>query len=142
MAYKVKVVKKRPDYRVFIDLLYGFEHNVDTDGDSIPVNSRSWTFLYIKDRMSNEPFVLINVENLDTSMFEIKSASKRLEELSALYLFEYCGSSIEHDGEKIRRETILKMKEIYQTELDRAYSSIWHYSSDKTPYPNLESYKR
>ena len=138
MGYQVQVAKNRPDFRVFIDLLYGFEHNVDTDGDSMPVNSREWTFLYIKDRMSQESSVWITGEKSIPAIFEIKSESRRLEELSALYLFEYCGSQMEHDGEVIQVDSIPGLREQYQTELSRAYHSIWHHSNDKNPYPNLE----
>ena len=55
----VKVNQSRPDFRVFIDLLYGYGHNVDTDGDSFRPESREWKYLYIKDRESDEPPVSI-----------------------------------------------------------------------------------
>ena len=55
----VKVNQSRPDFRVFIDLLYGYGHYVDTDGDSFRPESREWKYLYNKDRESDEPPVSI-----------------------------------------------------------------------------------
>jgi len=46
--YKVKIENERLDFRVFIDLLYGQNKNIDSDGDSNPVYSRNWTDLYVK----------------------------------------------------------------------------------------------
>lgn len=40
--FTVTVRKPRPDFRVFIDLLFGPGWNVDTDGDADPVWSRDW----------------------------------------------------------------------------------------------------
>lgn len=53
--YTVTIVRDRPDFRCFLDLLYGTGRDVDTDGDSFPVSSRSWTYFYVKDRESEDP---------------------------------------------------------------------------------------
>ncbi len=87
--WRYLVKKPRPDFRVFIDLLYGFKHNVDTEGDSDFVASREWRDLYIKDRESNDPPVEIFSEEIEPLGFEVKSKSNRLEELAALYLYIY-----------------------------------------------------
>jgi len=135
--YKITVTKNRPDFRVFIELLYSQEHNVDTDGDAIRVNSRSWTYLYIKDRMSDDPSDVIEAQDNDPSTFRVESESKKLAELTAIYLFDYCGSSIEYDGEKLDGAVIDELRRKYAKEISQAQSSIWHRSTDKTPYPNL-----
>ena len=49
--HTISVIGDRPDFRVFVDLLFGAEHNVDSDGNSCPFNSRAWTCLYISDRI-------------------------------------------------------------------------------------------
>ena len=136
--YKITVIRDRPDFRVFIDLLYSQEHNVDTDGDAIPVNSRNWTYLYIKDRMSDDPSVEIVAQHNDLSTFEVKSKSKKLAELTAIYLFDSCGSAIEYDGKPLDKTVIDELHREYDKELTKAQNSIWHRSTDKTPYPNLE----
>ena len=83
--YRVTIIKDRPDFRVFIDLLFGAHRNVDTDGDSNPVNSRTWSYLYITDREGDAPFVKITGYDLNPDIFEVESASIELEELHNLF---------------------------------------------------------
>lgn len=83
--HTVNIVRNRPDFRCFIDLLYGRDRNVDTDGNSYPVNSRLWTRLYIRDRESNAPCVEISATKTDPAIFSITSDSPELEELAAVY---------------------------------------------------------
>src|SRR5688572_10734755 len=104
--HRVQVNGDRPDFRVFTDLLYGAGRNVDTDGDSHPVDSRTWTWLYIADRQRGAACVEIGASEKDPSIFEIQSSSAELEELASLYLFLYCGTSLArgeraHDPEEI-----------------------------------------
>ena len=136
---KVKVIKERPDFRVFIDLLYGFGHHVNTEGDSYSVISRTWCDLYIKDRQSNDPFVSMYAEPAKELVFYIESASKRLMELSAIYLFLYCGETIEDEQGKFTEDQIYDLMDTYDKEIQRAENSIWHQSSGKNPYPNLDN---
>jgi hypothetical protein len=135
--YCISVNKNRPDYRVFIDLLYGAKRNVDTDGDSNPVNSRTWSYLYIADRESDDPSVEIGVSEKDKGVFEVRSGSEELEALAALYLFLYCGASIKLGDCNLNQDEIEKLKERYATQLQRAEKSIWHHSSNEKPYPNI-----
>ena len=81
--YRVTVDRDRPDFRVFIDLLYGADRNVDTEGNSIPVNSRTWTYLYIKDRESDEPSMEISLNTGKPETFDVSSRAPRLQELAA-----------------------------------------------------------
>lgn len=134
---KVIVKNPRPDFRVFVDLLFGFGRNIDSDGDSNPVYSRSWRELYISDRESDEPHVELYSELLDPLQFEVKSKSKRLEELAALYLYLSCGVSMEKDGVFFSEQDIQALKLNYVKEITRADNSIWHQSGEKNPYPNL-----
>lgn len=136
--HSVNVNRNRPDFRVFVDLLYGFGRNTDKDGDANPVNSRVWTYLHLADRENKDPAVKIHADDADPSMFSVKSASPRLEELSALYLFLYCGDSMAVDGVPLGADAISTLKEKYRVELLRADGAIWHRSSDDRPYPNLE----
>src|SRR5262245_33520654 len=135
--HRVTINRDRPDFRVFIDLLYGAGRNVDTDGDSIPVNSRTWTCLYIADRESDDPEVVIGPVEEGSNEFEVNSESPRLEELSALYLFLYCGSGILSSSGALGAERIRSLKEKYASDLERAQLAIWHKSTDEKPYPNL-----
>lgn len=136
--HSVSVDRDRPDFRVFIDLLYGFGRRTDKDGDANPVNSRTWNWLYLSDRESEDPAVRIYADDADPAAFSVKSASPRLEALSALYLFLYCGVSMAVDGVPADADAVAALKEKYRVELARADGAIWHQSSDERPYPNLE----
>ncbi len=133
----VRVNKSRPDFRVFIDLLYGHGHNVDTDGNSFRPESREWTDLYIKDRESDEPPVLITQSENDKLEFEITSKSERLEELSAIYLYKYCGESISKSNSILNDEEINSLISKYSININVADISVWHQSSESNPYPNI-----
>jgi hypothetical protein len=131
----VEIDRERPDFRVFIDLLYGENRNVDTEGDSDPVYSRSWTYLYIADRESDDPSIEIFVRNGQPSSFAVESESGRLEELAALYLFLTSGKSISDVTSKSIDVSELRTK--YSLELHRAANAVWHKSSSDLPYPGL-----
>ena len=85
--FKVIVKKERPDFRVFIDLLFGTNSNVDAEGDSNPVNCRGWRDLYLKDRAVEDSEVEIYAENGDPLQFKIESKFETLEELASIDLF-------------------------------------------------------
>lgn len=136
--YHVTVSRERPDYRVFIDLLFGKNRNVDTDGDSCPVNSRTWTYLYIKDRESEAPSVEIAELPHDPGIFSIVSDNERLAELASIYLFTYSGLSISTSTATLSTEDIHVLSDKYSMELGNAKSAVWHLSSDVCPYPNLK----
>jgi hypothetical protein len=134
--HTVHIIGPRPDFRVIIGLLYGDMHNVDTEGNSVPVHSRRWTSLYVKDRESDDPCVEIEARD-DGATFEVISEDQRLEELAAFYLFRFCGDRIEVDGRPIEAEQVTALLTRYSVELARAEQSIWHRSSESVPYPNL-----
>lgn len=133
--HSVTIARARPDFRVFIDLLHGPGWNVDTDGNSQPVSSRTWTYLYIADRTRNEPHVTIRATDDDANVFEVESKSTRLEELAALYLFLRSGSDMTSDQGRLNGDEISSLQAKYMKELGRAADARWHRSSDKDPYP-------
>jgi hypothetical protein len=135
--HTVKVVKDRPDFRCFIDLLYGSGRNVDTDGDCNVVHDRLWTWLYISDRESNDPRVEIVASESDPEDFSVISDSPELEELVALYLFLTSGESIRSSGRLLGISDVEHLQGKYAKQVQRADKSIWHQSSDERPYPNL-----
>ncbi|MFT5497413.1 MAG: hypothetical protein ACI9TH_002819 [Kiritimatiellia bacterium] len=132
----VRIVGDRPDFRVFISLLYSDFHNVDTDRDSHPGHSRKWTYLYIEDRSREAPSVCLEVCT-HSSYFSVSSDSERLEELTALYLLEYCGDQIMVGEKVLSEEVVTCLKSRYVFYFARAQGSVWHQSSDQFPYPNL-----
>ncbi len=138
----IRVDRDRPDFRVFIDLLFGHGWDVDTEGNSHPVNSRAWTSLYIADRTRGEPPVTIEASDDDPQVFQVESASARLEVLAALYLFPYSGSAIVAPKGSLDSVQQFALQARYSTELRRAADSLWHQASDSNPYPNLTANRR
>lgn len=136
--FTVTVHKPRPDFRVFIDLLFGAGRNVDTDGDADPVWSRDWRELYITDRQSNAPKVGLYAAADDPTRFDVRSESTPLAELSAVYLYSYCGEALERDGMAVTLDECTHLKAIYADQLARADRAVWHRSSADDPFPSLE----
>jgi hypothetical protein len=134
--HQVLIERDRPDFRVFIDLLYDYGRNVDTEGNSYPVNSRTWSSLYVKDRESSDPAVEVGPCSSNPSLLEVTSESHELEELVALYLLISSGTSLFANGLELVGTEIDRLKATHQAALLRAEQSIWHTSSNETPYPN------
>jgi len=130
----VNVTGPRPDFRVFISLLYGDRRKVYTDGDFFPVHTRNWSWLHLQDHESEGPSIDIYSPEYSDS-FEVTSESPRLAELAAYYLFEYCGDSIQTKGKMLSDGEIATLSWKYLTELERARESVWHQSSDRNPNP-------
>lgn len=108
---------------------------MDTEGDSFPVSSRAWTYLYVKDRESEDPCMEIQVNEADGAIFNVQSESLKLEELAALYLFLTCGGSISSAAQVLDEAAIRSLCEKYSVELGRARSSIWQLSTDEPRSP-------
>lgn len=113
-------------------------HNVDTEGNSFDVFTRTWSWLYIKYRESDEPPLNIDQDG-EPQFFIVESDSERAEKLAAIYLFEYAGDYIEKDGSELTEDEISRCRARFELELARARESIWHQSSPDNPYPNLNN---
>lgn len=126
--------KPRPDFRVFVDLLYEPGQDVDTHGDAVPVHSREWTYLYLRAREEDAPEILLTNESADSRLLEVQSESASLAELAAIYLYLYCGESIEANGRFLSEDALQQLHLKYADALERASASIWHQSSSVNPY--------
>lgn len=136
--FTVTVRKPRPDFRVFIDLLFGAGWNVDTDGDADPVWSRDWRELSIRDRENDAPKVEVYAAADDPTRFEVRSDAAPLAELAAIYLYSYCGEALEQDGVAVSPDECARLMEGYADQLARAGRAVWHRSSKFDPSPGLE----
>ena len=134
--YKVKIIKNRPDFRVFLDLLDYLDKNSNGTGDSIPIYTRTWTEFYMEDREEPHYFIDIFPTDEDDSYFEIKSNNSDFAEMCSVYLYEYCGKSIETEGKKLSIQTISDLQDKFSVELTRARESVFHQSSENNPHPN------
>jgi hypothetical protein len=86
--------------------------------------------------------VTIEASEDDPGLFEVKSASTRLEELAAMYLFLSSGSAMVTPQGILNDEQRITLKTGYAAELKRAAQAVWHESSDSNPYPNLTAFRR
>lgn len=124
--YWVDIKSDRPDFRVFIDLLYSADHPVDTDGDAETADSRDWNTLYIADRQKKEPVLRIYKQDDLPHTLIVQSESERQEELAALYLFLYCGKNIRCTC--TNNVDVVMLQQRYHIELERASKAKWHQS--------------
>lgn len=134
--HSVKINRNRPDFRVFIELLYGPNWNVDSDGNSIPVWSRTWTRLYLADRKGGSHPVVISPSDDEPAVLCVESQSQDLEELAAVYLHHYSGSEIVKDSVLLSADQVATLKARFTSEIARADSARWHKSSAENPYPS------
>lgn len=106
----VIVNKPRPDAHVFADLLFPPGRNIDSDGDADIVYTRDWHYLYLKDRESDLSALTLEAEKTKLLRFEVKSQSPSQQELAAIYLYLYCGKSIEDAGKTLSSSDITRLK--------------------------------
>lgn len=137
MKFLVTIHKPRPDFRVFIDLLFGPDRNVDSDGDADPVWSREWRELSLKDRESETPRLEIYAPDPEPTAFGVMCEQTDIAELSALYLYLYCGEAIARDGEALNKAEIERLKRKHMEALARAERAVWHLSGAEHHFPNL-----
>ncbi|WP_457356353.1 hypothetical protein [Roseateles sp. P5_D6] len=84
----------------------------------------------------------IEASESESGIFQVESASTRLEELAALYLFLCSGSAIASSQGPLGDAQRAELQAGYGTELQRAAKAVWHQSSDSNPYPNLPALQR
>lgn len=107
--FQVRVNSGRPDFRIFIDLLYERGREVDTSGNCRHPEDTAWTDRYIKDRQSERPHLNVwipeqywdEVEICRDFVFHVKSDDAISEEAAAIFLFDYCGESIAENGRSL-----------------------------------------
>ncbi|MCP8465612.1 hypothetical protein NK553_16810 [Pseudomonas sp. ZM23] len=133
--FHVRVNGERPDFRVFIDLLFGAGCNVDSDGDARSPSARDWAWLYLREREERSAAVEIQACADDPGLFGIHSENPELATLAALYLLHRCGSILTHHGAPLDGATLESMHQRFGAQLARADASHWHRSTTRTPYP-------
>lgn len=84
---------------------------------------------------------MIEASEDDPGLFQVKSASTRLEELAALYLFICSGSAIVAPRGTLDDAQRVALEASYSVELKRAAQALWHQSSGSNPYPNLTDFR-
>lgn len=85
---KIKVIanSKLPDFRLFWIYLWGEKHQIDSDGDSYNLASRTWTELYMSSReLENHSFEIHKINDKPLT-FEVMSENIHLLHQVAYFL--------------------------------------------------------
>ena len=141
MEINVKIIKERPDFRVFATYFFGNDfHNYDSDGNSFPVTSRNWTQLYMSSRQeSNLSFEIwpLNESPLILSVFS--ENSENAYRIAYFLARETNGAILNENNESIQLDSLLDKLGDFDLEerLFLADKSIWRQATDENPYPNL-----
>ncbi|MFH6995352.1 hypothetical protein [Flavobacterium sp. FlaQc-48] len=144
--YKINVLinSSLPDYRLFVDFLWDYDHNVDSDGDSYNPASRSWAFLDMESRENeNERFSIDQAQD-NPLIYIVKSENQIIANRVAYFLMK------ETDGDIYFNDKNYKF-DFYKDKLgndfdllkalQRSDKSIWRQSSLENPYPNRQEKK-
>lgn len=142
-SLKVKVNAERPDFRVFGTYFFGDDfHNYDSEGNSFPVWSRTWTELYMRSRQEKEAWFDISwIDQSDTSMLKVSANNIENARMVAYFLAkETAGEVFDNNDDFVPLETLENNPGDFELEarLLLAAQSIWRKSSATNPYPNLE----
>jgi hypothetical protein len=140
--YKIDVIvnSNLPDYRLFIDFIWGSGHNVDSEGDSYNPASRNWTELYMSSRVKKGESFTIE-QNKDNSLIYLISSYNEYVAKRAAYLLaketsqKICVDEVEYKLDFL--EDKLGQDFNLLDALKRADASIWRKSSLENPYSNL-----
>src|SRR6476620_4718467 len=93
-TFYVRPAGDRPDYRVVISFLWSDEQNVDTDGDSYNPASRTWTYLFIRNREPEDETIEIGSIEDDPLVLEIESELECLAARVAWFLATETGGDV------------------------------------------------
>lgn len=134
---KVKINSERPDFRVFAAYFFGDDlHDYDSEGNSNPLTSRNWTYLYMCSRQNEELcFQILDIHD-NPLIFEVSSENIETVNIIAYYLArETNGEIVDEESNIIPIENLVKkMGNFNLTErLKSADNSVWRTSKeDKT----------
>jgi hypothetical protein len=137
---RVKVKGERPDFRVFAIYFFGDErHSYDSDGDSIPVSSRTWTELYMGSRQSPGLSFEIWPSSVDPLVLTVRSEIRENAYRVAYFLArETYGDILNEINKPVDLDHVIDRMGHFDLEarLVLADNCIWRLASDENPYPN------
>ncbi|HNF48086.1 MAG TPA: hypothetical protein PLF48_01810 [Chitinophagales bacterium] len=126
---KVKVNSEKPDFRVLAAYFFGDDfHDYDSEGNSNPLTSKNWTYLYMCSRQNKELCFEILDINDNPLIFEVSSENIETVNIIAYFLArETNGEIVDEDNNIIPNENLVKkMGNFNLTErLKSADNSIW-----------------
>ena len=92
MAYRfqlfVEVSGPRPPFGAVIDHLWGIGVDVDSDGDSLTLDDRAWTELWVAKRPECSELVDVSPVSESPLVLKVASDSKELAERAATFIAE------------------------------------------------------
>ena len=138
---KVKINSERPDFRVFATYFFGDDlYNYDSDGNSIPVTSKTWTELYMRSRQNKDLHFEIWKTNDNPLIFEISSEKVENANIIAYFLAkETNGEILDKKNNLVKLESLIQNMGDFNLKerMTLAQNSIWRKATEKKPYPNL-----
>ena len=78
-----------PPFFKISDFLWGSEANIDSDGDSVPINSINWTELTLQLRSELEERIDIDPLEGSTGFFKLRATNEELAKKTISFLREY-----------------------------------------------------
>lgn len=144
--YKITVLinSSLPDYRLFIDFMWGEGHNIDSDGDSDNPASRNWTYLYMKSREIENEVFSIDQTVKNSLVYEVTSSNEVIAKRAAYFLAKETNGKIDYNDKMFQIDLFeheLGNDFDLTKALQRAAISVWRKSSLENPYPNLQEKK-
>jgi hypothetical protein len=86
---------QRPPFGLVVDHVYGPGANVDTEGDSYPASSTTWTWLYMQLRSAqDEPVVEVTMVDDAHTIMRIASDDLELAAAAAQFLSTRVGGTL------------------------------------------------
>ena len=131
----------RPDFRLVITFLWSDMRNVDSDGDSHNPASRTWTWLYVKDRVCPTSAVETSAVSTDPLVLVVESDDSALAARVAMFLARETAGDVGWDGVSFGSADSLAPHLGKDFDLPAAFAradqSVWRTATEQDPYPNL-----
>jgi hypothetical protein len=90
----ILVKADRPDFRLFSVFLRGDNLSIDSDGDSYPASSRTWTELWMSNRgLPGSGFEILQ-SNEDSKIFSVTSDDAAISNRAAFFLAKETNGTI------------------------------------------------
>jgi hypothetical protein len=132
----------RPDFRLVITFLWSDMRNVDSDGDSHNPASQTWTWLYLKDRVSPSSPVDVSTVSTDPLLLAVESEDAALAARVAIFLARETSGEVGLDSTAFGSIDLLRPHVGQDFDLlaafARADQSVWRAATEQHPYPNLD----
>ena len=139
MTWFVEAAPERPNFMLVISFLWGDLHDVDSDGDSSPASSRTWTWLQVCNRAAPAEAVSVAMED-DGRSLRVDSDVPWLAAATAYFLAHEGATRVRADATEPWTPCDVLVAHLGDFDLGaalaRSDASIWRQATIDNPYPN------